>query len=375
MKKSNQLVTLSMIMFITFLGLSCKKTQSEDNPLEDAKSWYLKTTASTETNLKSSLDKIKIIRYAVEWDKAKIFKMENDSDLVGIPITVSLNSDLNANGSYILLISKNNDSYKSIVAYNPKKDYFNTTLTNLEMQSIYANTSKKQSKRTPVSATRGNPKNKLMDAPLGTAQCTDWYWTTYLHDGSGNIVGVLSEVYLYSTCEQQDGSSGGGGSGTVSTSDTGEAAENALDTDCESFSFMKTSVANWQEAGLNKISLRMVWIGGGNGITVRNIEVNHVVFGLPTYYTNANGTTTNLSSGKAANIAAEAAEYARNMTYTEFRDSPVYPPEVTIKSYYIQQVNTYMLMHMGTAGTNGSGSSSIIFNNEERSHFTNPTNC
>lgn len=163
---------------------------------------------------------------------------------------------------------------------------------------------------------------------------------------------------------------GDGGSG----GDNQEEEENQKDTDCESFAFSKTSTANWQEAGLNKISLRMVWIGGGN-TSVRNMEVNHLVYGLPTYYTNANGTTTPLSAGQAANIAAEATEYARNMTYTEFRNSPSYPSEATIIAYFKQQVNLYMVGHMGTAGTTGSGSSSIIFKNEERSHWTDPTDC
>ncbi|MFA6277292.1 MAG: hypothetical protein WC622_11115 [Pedobacter sp.] len=370
MKKSNQLATLVMIMFITVFGLSCKKIESADNPLEDAKAWYLETTANTKTNLKSNFGKVKIIRNTVEWDKAKIFKMEDDSDLVGVPITVSLNSDLNANGAYILLISKSNEGYKSIVAYNPKKGYFDNTLTNLEMQNFYTNASKKRPIMPALSASKGNQNNKLMYSQPETPACIDWYWTTSLCDGSGNVIAVVSEIYLYSTCDL-----GGGGSNTGTTIDQEEVAEEALDTDCSSFTFKKTTIANWQEAGLNKISLRMVWIGGGNGITVRNIEVNHVVFGLPTYYTNANGTTSTLSSGEAANIAAEAAEYARNMTYTEFRDTPVYPPDVTIKSYYTQKVNEYMLLFKGTAGTNGSGSSSIIFNNEERSHYTDPTDC
>ena len=152
-------------------------------------------------------------------------------------------------------------------------------------------------------------------------------------------------------------------------------AEEALDTDCESFSFVKTSGANWQEAGLNKISLRMVW-AGGNGIIVRNMEVNHLVFGLPTFYTNsATGAVTTVSTGQAANIAAQATEYARNMTYTNFRNSPTYPQDAVIISYFKSKVNEYMVGHMGTVGANGSGSPLIQFRNEQRSHYSNPNDC
>ncbi|HMI02508.1 MAG TPA: hypothetical protein VK541_08510 [Pedobacter sp.] len=153
-------------------------------------------------------------------------------------------------------------------------------------------------------------------------------------------------------------------------------AEAVFDTDCESFSFKKTTAANWQEAGLNKISLKMAWIGsGGSVLAYRNIQVNHLVYGLPTFYTNANGTTTPLSGGEAANIAAAATEWARNMTYTEFRASPTYPSDAAMQTYFKAQVNTYMSSHMGTAGVTGSGSSAIVFNDEERSHYTDPNDC
>jgi hypothetical protein len=201
--------------------------------------------------------------------------------------------------------------------------------------------------------------------------CTDWYWTEYAVDENGNVLYIISEMFLYTTCEEPS-PIGGGGSSIV---DPGEEVENQKDTDCESFTFRKTSLANWQEAGLNKISLRMVWVGGGNGISVRHIDVNHLVYGLPTYYTNPNGSITTLTAGGAANIAANATEFARNMTYSNFRNNLTYPSEATIVAYFKQQVHNYMIAHMGTAGSTGSGSSSIIFNNEQRSNWTDPTDC
>lgn len=201
--------------------------------------------------------------------------------------------------------------------------------------------------------------------------CIDWYWTVYVEDEYGNFLELISETYLYTTCNEP----GGGGGEPI---DSGEAEENSLDTDCESFTFVKTSSANWQEAGLNKISLRMVWTGqNGNLISVRFIDVDGLVFGIPTYYTNpVTGATTNVSTGRAANLAAAATEYTRNMTYTNFRDSPTYPQPAAIKSYFISKANEFMMIHAGTAGTRGSGSSNIIFRNEQRTHwFGNPLDC
>ncbi|MFD2555072.1 acyl carrier protein [Sphingobacterium tabacisoli] len=158
---------------------------------------------------------------------------------------------------------------------------------------------------------------------------------------------------------------------------TEEEAERVLDTDCESFSFTQTTSANWQEAGLNRAYLRVVWVSsvGNHVIAAKTIYVDNIVFGLPLYYTNANGTTTLLSAGKAATIAAKATEFGRNMVYSNFRHAVTMVNDETIIQYFRAQISIYMAGHKGTAGYSGSKSPNIIFKNEIRSHYTNPLDC
>ncbi|WP_231491198.1 hypothetical protein [Pedobacter sp. Leaf170] len=63
------------------------------------------------------------------------------------------------------------------------------------------------------------------------------------------------------------------------------------------------------------------------------------------------------------------------MTYTEFRNAPYLPNDAAVIQYFKIQLNLYTMTHMGTAGTNGTGSPNIVFRNEERSDWTNPNDC
>ncbi|MBO9673090.1 MAG: hypothetical protein J7577_06585 [Sphingobacteriaceae bacterium] len=172
------------------------------------------------------------------------------------------------------------------------------------------------------------------------------------------------------------GNNNGGGTAPTGPEETEEQKEAKRQTDCETFTFRKTTEANWQEAGVNNIKLSWVWLGGSSGIyTSRDMQVSGLVLGFPTYYTNSNGSTTNLSAGKAANRAAIAVEMARRYTYAEFRDSPYYPQDAEVKKYFIAQVALIMAANKGTAGTTGSGSTNIVFNDEKRSYITDPLDC
>lgn len=172
------------------------------------------------------------------------------------------------------------------------------------------------------------------------------------------------------------GNNGGGTSPTV-PEETEEQKEAKRQTDCETFTFRKTTEANWQEAGINNIKLSWVWLGGSSGVyTSRDMQVSGIILGFPTYYTNSNGTTSSVSAGKAANRAALAIEGARRLTYSEFRDSPYFPQDAEVKKYFIAQVALIMATNKGTAGTSGSGNfNNIVFNDEKRSYLTDPLDC
>lgn len=149
-------------------------------------------------------------------------------------------------------------------------------------------------------------------------------------------------------------------------------AESTMGVDCSSFAFSQTTTANWQEAGLNKIRLKWVWIdfhGSGQSIT-REIWIDHVVFGLPKVY----GNGASLTAGEAAILTADAIDRAKLLTYKEFRNSPSLPQESTVVTFFKNAVHSAMIPIGGTAGTTGSGSPNIIFRNEIRASFST-RNC
>lgn len=147
--------------------------------------------------------------------------------------------------------------------------------------------------------------------------------------------------------------------------DGNEGNEATFGVDCGSFSFTNTSLANWQEAGLNQIRLKWVWIGPSHDQSVaREVYVDHVVYGLPKQY--ANGTT--VTAGQAATISADITDQAKINTYQRFRDSP-YEPESIVITYFKEQLQLLMVTRGGTAGTTGTGSPSIVFRNEQRAFF------
>lgn len=193
----------------------------------------------------------------------------------------------------------------------------------------------------------------------------DYVWASCSDDGEGGGGGGDGGG-------GDDGAGHGGGSGGTGlvVPEPGEA-DAALGTDCNSFVFTKTSTANWQEAGLNNIRLKWVWIGGSGVAQTREVYVNHIVFGLPMVY--ANGQT--VSPGKAATFSAQAAQQAKYDTYRRFRDTPLWPDDATVIQYYKTALHTYMMVKGGTAGVTGSGSPSIVFRNEERSSVSDPYDC
>jgi len=183
----------------------------------------------------------------------------------------------------------------------------------------------------------------------GTSDCTPWIYT-----------GSTTQNYCL-----------GSGTGGYPTDVYNESSESSLNVDCKSFAYTKTSTANWQEAGLNNIRLKWVWAAGSNSGMVKELYINHIVFGLPTKY--ADGTT--LTPGKAATITAQLIDYVKGEVYYEFRNSPYYPSNEEIITFFRNAMHAAMIIKGGTAGMTGTGSPAIIFKNEERSNWTNPYDC
>ncbi len=115
-------------------------------------------------------------------------------------------------------------------------------------------------------------------------------------------------------------------------------------------------------------------MGGSNSGMVREIYLPSIVFGLPTKYQNSDGAIKYLSYEAAATKAAKVTETAKLLTYMEFRDSPYLPDDAAVIQYFKSVLAAGMATERGTAGANGSGSSSIVFRDEVRSFF-NPYSC
>lgn len=146
--------------------------------------------------------------------------------------------------------------------------------------------------------------------------------------------------------------------------------ETTFSVDCQSFEFTQTTIANWQEAGVNNIRLKWQWIGPSNIPITREIYINHIVFGLPTQY--ANGDI--VSPGQAANICAQVLDQVKLATYVQFRTSPTFPSDAVVELYFKNLLHQTMTLVAGTAGATGSGSPNIRFHNEVRSFF-DPRSC
>ena len=197
-----------LLSFVILFSLSCKKDNAVADPAKDAKSWYLKSTANTNSILKSNRGDVKNITLDIQWSDAKLYNLEDGTEVVGTPMVITSKKGIRASGSYMLLISKTNGAYSSLIAYNENKDYFKRSLTDLAVQNIYKTALELILTHKDISASpsNSNPNNKLMTVPAG-GYCIDWYMTTYVYDSWGNIVEILSETYLYTTCTEE----GGGG--------------------------------------------------------------------------------------------------------------------------------------------------------------------
>ena len=85
-----------------------------------------------------------------------------------------------------------------------------------------------------------------------------------------------------------------------------------------------------------------------------------------------NGTT--YSPGKAAELAAEASDFAHFMTKEQLKNEPYRPRDNVIEDIYRKWVNLFMQNFGGTAGRTGSSSPLIVFRDAQYSFYGNG-NC
>jgi hypothetical protein len=188
----NLLKVSLLLISITFLFLySCKNNTvefSNTDPIADAKAWYLKSNTNKGTVLQSNKGTSQQIEQEIDWDSAKAFKLNDGTDVIGVPVKMILGK-VALGGSYMLLIDKVKNNYSVHVAYNSQKDYFKKDVSDEEMIAIYNQSLK--ANNTPQKSGNGS---KLM-----AVTCTQWYLSTTYYDGDGYELGSTSRL-LYTSC-------------------------------------------------------------------------------------------------------------------------------------------------------------------------------
>ncbi|WP_316769578.1 hypothetical protein [Pedobacter frigiditerrae] len=213
-KKLNFSRILLMASFFVLFALSCKKELANENPLEEAKNYYLNLTANAKTSLKSNKETTQNVTTDFLWNKSRLFKFSDEKEVVGTPVKVTLSNGKEAPGSYLLLVYKKGNEFNSLIIYNAKNDYFNGVVCNSDIEAAFMvgqkNKEIKSFTKNTDDVVSKVSKGKTMVRDGSPPVCIDWYWTTYAYDDWGNIIEIISEVYLYTTCTEEDGGGGGG---------------------------------------------------------------------------------------------------------------------------------------------------------------------
>jgi hypothetical protein len=189
---------LIIVSFISLFALSCKKESTKENPLEDAKDWYLKLTANSKTSFKSSKEKTENVTTEYIWNKAKVYIFSDGKEVVGIPTNVVMSNKYDAPGSYMLLVYKTNNIYNSLIIFNEKNGYLNNTPSTSDVEAAFIVGLKNRELKSlskSKDVVSKVPKGKTMLVPSEPV-CIDWYLTTYTYDSWGNVIEILSEIYL-----------------------------------------------------------------------------------------------------------------------------------------------------------------------------------
>lgn len=182
-------ITLVLLVFSTTLLLvnSCKKTDRVENPIENAKTWYLNTIDKVQ--LRSGNGTSQPIDQEIDWMTAKSFKDSAGKDIVCAVATMKIGKG-QMGGSYMLFIYRSKEgAYTSHIAWNAKKRYFEDHISDSDLMTVYnegLKVSNDQSKRS---------RNKN----LMSAGCTDWYLVTTYYNSWGDVIGSTSR-FLYTSC-------------------------------------------------------------------------------------------------------------------------------------------------------------------------------
>lgn len=385
------------ILFFLFLIFSCR--QQSDFIVGNSDEFYIKKAREwsqfNERNVrKTNTGSEKWFR---DWDRAEVTTEKNGTKVVIVPshdLHIDKIHDHFDYRIYFLVRFENNDSVKDSEILHVIKDVKN--LSELTLKDIVKGRSdpklpgftgyllrqdsngeeeilgNKYEDGTQTGVVRlfargsesGNGSDKR--ARLNSSQCWEIWLETY-NILTGEMIG---EQFLYIYCEDTEdaaeGESAGGG--------TGGSDSQTFDTKCNSFNFAATG-ANWREAGVNNIFLRIVWWDyGTNTLRVRTVYIDGLVVGFPLAYNAGTPAQVDLSPEEASVWAAEAFDLARSQTYQYLRN---YPNATTasISNYFKDRVHAIVSENMGTASFGGSGSPGIPFRNEDRTNFPWQSAC
>lgn len=187
-------ISLSLISITLLFVQACKNDKTElrnIDPIASAKAWYLKSNinGSMQLQLQSSKGTIQQIKQEIDWVSAKAFKLDDGTDVFGIPVKMILGEAV-LGGSFMMLISKDKIGYNLQIAYNTRTDYFKGSISNKEMINIYKQTLVPDKINLRVNGSR---------AKLMAITCTNWHMVTNFYDGAGNFITSTSR-FLYQSC-------------------------------------------------------------------------------------------------------------------------------------------------------------------------------
>lgn len=186
---------LILVSCLTLFALACKKelTTANRNPIENAKEWYLK--ANLKMELKSSR-KVENVTQDISWTDAKLYQQADGKEIIAVPVAIKLNSGTKASGSYLLMISKTDETYKHIIAYNAEKNHFTKSIDDEQVKNLYSNTLKANANRNSTGGTNAS-KGKVM---VVEDDCTAFYLLETWYNEYGEIIEIYQH-YLYTICE------------------------------------------------------------------------------------------------------------------------------------------------------------------------------
>lgn len=105
------------------------------------------------------------------------------------------------------MVYKIDKDYHAQIIYNAKNNYF-SEVTTIDIEATFMVSEKNNELKSLAKGKKMTSKGangKVMVRQDEPPVCTDWYWTTYTYDQWGNITSILSEVYVYTTCEENGG--------------------------------------------------------------------------------------------------------------------------------------------------------------------------